>query len=424
MKWILKNGMTLIYEPKDTASVAIQVLVNVGSNHETAKQRGISHFIEHMVFEGTTTRLNARAITNEIEKVGGISNAYTTTTRTCYHAKVPRKHFHIALEIIADILQNPLLRDNDTQRQKHILFKEIDLVTDEPRFHQWVLFQQALFLKHPSRFPTYGTRNTVQRMTSKDLQHFFDTMYHPRNMIMAVVGRVKDVKKEVERLFSAQNKKRCVWPNVHEPAQQKVRIKSEKRKGVSSTYLVVGHRTVPRLHPDSVVLDVIEGIVGRGQSGWMFDEIRNKEGLAYEVGVEVASEQDYGFFATFASVDKKNKDKTKELILSQLKKLEKVPALEVEEAKTYVEGGFLLDFEDTQRLADELLFWEQVGDVRAFYQYLNNIRKVTVADVQRVAKKYFTKPHVIAVIEGSDRFNKNRSPLSSRGVYRNPVSTF
>src|SRR3989344_1043766 len=364
MKWILKNGMTLLYEPKDTASTAIQVLVNVGSNHEHAKQRGISHFIEHMVFEGTTTRPNARAITNEIEKLGGISNAYTTTTRACYHAKVPRKHFHIALEIIADILQNPLLRENDTQRQKHILFKEIDLVTDEPRFHQWVLFQQALFLKHPSRYPTYGTRETVQ---------------------------------------------------------QRIRIKQEKRN-VSSTYLVLGHRTVPRLHPDSVVFDVIEGIVGRGQSGWMFDEIRNKEGLAYEVGVEVASEQDYGFFATFASVDKKNKDKTKELILSQLKKLEKVPALEVEEAKTYVEGGFLLDFEDTQRLADELLFWEQVGDVRAFYQYLNNIRKVTVADVQRVAKKYFTKPHVIAVIEGSDRFNKNRSPLSSRGVYRNPVS--
>ena len=366
MRWMLKNGMTLLYEKKDTASTAVQVLVNVGSNHEHGNQRGISHFMEHMLFEGTTTRLNARAITNEIEKVGGISNAYTTNTRTCYHAKVPRKHFPIALEIISDILQNPLLRESDTQRQKHILFKEIDLVTDEPRFHQWVLFQQALFLKHPSRYPAYGTRETVQKIRAKDLRDFFLANYHPRNMIMAVVGRCDNVKEEVERLVVDRKGKKLVWPDVHEPQQQKIRMKREKRK-ISSTYLVLGHRTVSRLHPDSVVFDVIEGIVGRGQSGWMFDEIRNKEGLAYEVGVEVASEQDYGFFATFVSVDKKNKDKTKKLILEQLKRLDDVPQTEVEEAKTYVEGSFLLDFEDTQRLADELLFWEQVGDAHAFY---------------------------------------------------------
>src|SRR3989344_1507380 len=233
MKWVLKNGMTLLYEPKDTASTAIQVLVNVGSNHEHAKQRGISHFIEHMVFEGTTTRPNARAITNEIEKLGGISNAYTTTTRTCYHAKVPRRHFPIALEIIADILQNPLLRENDTQRQKHILFKEIDLVTDEPRFHQWVLFQQAMFLKHPSRYPTYGTRESVQRMKAADLKKFFDHYYHPRNMTMAVVGRCDTIKDDVERLFARSGQKAVRWETVHEPVQKKIRVKKERRKETS-----------------------------------------------------------------------------------------------------------------------------------------------------------------------------------------------
>ncbi|HLC74543.1 MAG TPA: pitrilysin family protein [Candidatus Nanoarchaeia archaeon] len=398
-KWVLKNGMTLIYEPKETASAAIQVLVNIGSDHEKPEQRGISHFIEHMLFEGTTKRQNARAITNEIEKIGGISNAYTTNARTCYHAKVPRNHFHTALEVTADILQNSLLRQSDTERQKHILFKEIDLVTDEPRFHQWVLFQQALFLKHPSRFPTYGSRKTVQRITAQDLKKFYREYYHPKNMSMAIVGNVGDVKSKVEKMFMRVQKPQQKWAIMTEPPQRTVRVKKESRK-VTSTYIVLGHRTAPRLHPDSYVLDIIEGILGRGQSGWMFDEIRNKEGLAYEVGTEMASERDYGFFATFASIDKKNKKKTQDLIFAQLKKLQRVAKEDVEESKTYVEGSFLLDYEDTQRLADELLYWEQMGDVQGFYKYLDRIRAVTVRDVRRVAKKYFTKPYAMAMIEG------------------------
>jgi len=399
-RWVLKNGMTLLYEPKRTASVTVQVLVNVGSDWEK-RLFGISHFIEHMVFEGTKKRKDAKEITNAVEKVGGVSNAYTTNARTCYHIKVPKKHFDVALDVTADTLINPLFRPKDTERQKNIIFKEIDLVTDEPRYHQWILFQKALFLKHPSRNPTYGTRASVKNVRSEDLWKFFRDNYYPKNMIIAIVGEVKDVKRKVETIFNNKSEKK--WATkaiVHEPEQKSVRVKKEKRKDQESTYLIIGHRTVPRLHKDSYAVDIIGGILGRGQSGWMFDEIRNKRGLAYEVGTEQANELDFGFFATFSSVDSKNVEKVKELILQQLKKLEKVSRMDVQEAKTYIEGSYLLDSEDTQKVADELLFWEQMGDAQGHKRYLKKIQAVSVDDVRRVAKKYFSKPYVMAVIEG------------------------
>ncbi len=399
-KWVLKNGMTLLYEQKKTASVAVQVLVNVGSDWEK-KLFGIAHFIEHMVFEGTKKRKDAKEITNAVEKVGGVSNAYTTNARTCYHIKVPKKHFEVALDVTADTLLNPLFRAKDTERQKNILFKEIDLVTDEPRYHQWILFQKTLFVKHPSRNPTYGSRKTVGMVRSADLWSFFNEYYHPRNMIIAVVGDVRNVKKKVEEMFNRKSTKgRMTKEKVHEPVQEKIKVAKEKRKDQESTYLALGHRTVPRLHKDSYVFDVIDGILGRGQSGWMFDEIRNKRGLAYEAGTEKAAESDFGFFATFSSIDKKNVEKVKSLILEQLKKLENVSAQDVQEAKTYIEGSYLLDSEDTQKLADELLYWEQMGDAQRYKQYLKRIYAVRVEDVRRVAKAYFRKPYVMAVIEG------------------------
>ena len=398
-KWILTNGLRLIYVKKPTSSVALQVLVNVGSNWENPRYRGISHFIEHMVFEGTDKRSNAKEIANEIERVGGEINAYTSNERTCFYAKVLGKHFDTALDVMADILQRPLLREEDVERQKNILFKEIDLVTDEPRFHQWVLFQQTMFRKHPSRYPTYGTRASVRRVTGHDLHKFFQKYYLPKNMTLAIVGNVPGVRKKVERAFSKKKGKILPQRMVTEPAQRGTRVKKEKRN-VANTYVVLGHRTVPRWHKDSYVLDVIDAILGRGQSGWMFDEIRNRHGLAYEVGTQHVTEKDYGFFATHLSANKKDVRKVKRLILDQLKRLERLTPDELHEAKTYLEGDFFLSHEDTQKLADEIVFWEQMGNAKWLNDYVKKIKSVSLKDVRRVAKAYLRKNYCLAIIEG------------------------
>lgn len=397
-RWTLKNGMRLVYMHRPTDSVALQVLVHVGSNDEPPQLRGVSHFIEHMVFEGTQKRQRARDISNEIEKVGGDINAYTSNERTCFYAKVLKKHFDSALDVLADILQRPLFRKEDVERQKDILFKEIDLVTDEPRFHQWVLFQQTLFKKHPCRYPTYGTRRTVKGTTAQDVRDHFSKYYFPGNMVFSVVGDVDNVKERIERAFT--NKKgTAAKRKFTEPAQVSTRVKKERRH-VANTYVVLGHQTVPRWHKDSYALDVIDGVLGRGQSGWMFDDIRNRHGLAYEVGTQHVAENDYGFFATYLSIDRNNVERVKNMILEQLERIQRISPEELSEAKTFIEGSFYLENEDTQKLADEVVIWEQIGNALEFKEYIKKIRSVTIEDVKRAAKKFFTKQYTMVVIEG------------------------
>lgn len=397
-KVVLKNGLTVLYYPKPSAAVILQAMVKVGSNNETAAERGIVHFLEHILFEGTVKRPTNRDITNEIERIGGDFNAYTTGDRTCFHIKVLKKHFPIAVDVLADMLQHSLFKPADITKEKNVVLKEIDLVYDDPRFYQWVLFQKHLFRQHPSRYPTYGDKKVIHKLTREKILKYFQRYYRPNNMVVSIVGDVPGWNREILHKFRGPPAPIPRRSPVPEPATTKNQERREKKK-IVNTYLVLGYKTVPRGHADSYVLDVINGILGRGQSGCLFTEIRAKKGLAYEVGSQQAAELTAGYFAAYASIDRKNVTLVKKLILEEFDKIKSVPAQEVQEAKEFVEGDYLLDIEELPKLADQLLFWEQVKDARLVPEYVPRIRKVTVADVQRVAQKYFQK-YTCVVLEG------------------------
>lgn len=394
----LKNGLTVIYTERDTASVAVEVLVKAGSNDEQEDERGISHFIEHILFDGTKNRGSSQLISNEIEKIGGELNAYTSNERTCFFAKVLQKHFDVALDVLADLLQNPLFSAEDVNKEKKVVGKEIDLVNDEPRFYQWVLFQKSIFEKHQARFPTYGSKRVIAGLDRKKIKEYYKRYYRPNNIVVAITGKVEGWKKKVEKKFVFKRGKQVKRKKIAEPENRKNKFKKEKRK-INSSYLVLGYKTVPRKHPDSYPLDAINAVLGRGQSGWMFDEIRSKRALAYEVGTQHACDQSYGFFAAYLSCSKKNLEMARLLILEQLRRLKTISAEELQEAKDYLEGDYLLEIEDTQKLADNLCFWEQVGDARLMEKYISRIKKVKVSDVQKAAEKYF-KNYCLVIIEG------------------------
>lgn len=398
-KFRLKNGLTVIYVEKPSQSVAVEVLVKVGSNNEEVEELGISHFIEHMLFEGTKKRGSSREIANEIEKIGGELNAYTSNERTCYFARVLNKHFDKALEVIADILQNPLFREEDIEKQRKIILKEIGLVTDEPRFHQWVLFGKALFKKHPARNPTYGTIKTVKAIKKKQILDYYRKYYQANNLVVSVVGRVKGLKKKVEEKFVMGKGKKLKLKLVKEPKQTRVRVLKERRR-TANTYMVLGYRGVSRDNWDSYVLDVISAVLGRGQSGWMFDTIRSQYGLAYEVGVQHVAENDHGFFGIHLSTDKNKMNLVKKLIFEVLEKLRKISDEDLKEAKEYIEGDFLLENEDTQKVGDNVVVWEHLTKASDFVDYIKRVKKVTKADIKRVVDKYFTKNYCLAVVEG------------------------
>jgi predicted Zn-dependent peptidase len=397
-KEVLANGITVIYEKTNTRSVVVQVMVKTGSNQEDANERGLSHFLEHLLFEGTTNRPNNKEISEEIEKIGGDINAYTSNERTSFYVKVLAKHYCIAVEILADILQNPLFRNEDIKREKNVVLKEIDMVLDEPRFYQWVMLQKNLFKKHPCRFPTYGKKENIKKLTRENIVDFFYKYYIPNNMIISVVGNIKDWKKELNKHFIAKKSKLPIYKYPKEPKDKKVTVVKEK-KNISSTYMVMGFKTVSKNNNDAYPLEIINTIMGRGQSSRMFTEIRTKLGLAYDVGSSHIAEVSYGYFAIYACVDKKKVNKTKEVILKEIEGLKNISDKELKEAKTAIEGEFYLDIEDPQKRADQLLFWEQAKDAHELDNFISNINKVKISDVKRVIEKYFHN-YTFAVLEG------------------------
>lgn len=399
-KFELKNGLTIIIEKKPIETTTIQATVKVGSNNENKKINGISHFIEHMLFEGTKKRPNSQIISNEIESLGGELNAYTCNERTCFYIRVPKKHFDKALDITADILQNPLFNEKNIEKERKIILKEIDLHKDEPRFHQWILFTKTLFKKHPAKLPTYGTVEAVKRITRKDLLNYYHKYYVPNNTIILVVGNFnKNIVNKIKNQFkNLKPKKLSKTKKIKEPKQNKIEIKKEKRK-ILSSYMVMGYKTPPRKNKDSYVLDVIRSILGRGQSGKIFDEIRNKRGLAYEVGVHHDPSINYGFFAVYLNTDKKNIKKIIQLIIKEFENLKNLTSKELKEAKGFLIGQHILENEDPKELADELSYWESIKDAELLNKYIKEINKINKKDILRVANKYLTKNYTLAMIE-------------------------
>jgi len=385
-KYRLKNGITVLFEKNSSKSVAVEIVFNVGSNFEDNKVSGISHYLEHMLFEGTKKRKTSRDIANEIEKYGAEFNAYTNGERTAFFIKIINKKFDNALDILSDMVANPTFDEKIMEKEKKVILKEINMVTDDPRQYQWVLFQRKLFTKHPAGNPTYGNVKTVKNINRKVLVEYYGKYYVPNNMIISISGNVGKVNEKIKKYFGKLKPKKIDRrKSVEEPPQTKVRKFVEKRN-IQNSYMVLGYQSVTRKHPDSYVFDVINGILGRGQSGWMFNEIRNKMGLAYNVGISHEQEGDYGYFSVYAGLDKKYIEKAIKIIFEQFKKLQEINWEDLEDAMTFIEGNYTLNMEDNFQYADTVAFWENIKDSSLVNSYLKKIRMVTIVDVKRVSQ--------------------------------------
>jgi predicted Zn-dependent peptidase len=393
---VLQNGLKVIYEHKDSNAVCILASVFAGSNSEEPRIAGISHFIEHMLFEGTAKRKDSFAVSNEIESLGGDLNAATSNERTFYYIKVLNKHFNKAVDVLSDILFHPLFEPSILKKEKRVIIDEIKLVNDQPRYYQWILFQNTLFKRHPARNAVYGTIDTIDGLARSDVLGYYRSHYRPNNMVVVIVGNVPDVFSKVSAYFDAPAAVVPLIRAIEEPPADKPVVKRIQRKTLQS-YVVIGWKTPPRNHKDSYTLDVIRGILGRGQSGKIFDEIRTKRGLAYDVGVLHNPSTDFGYFAIYVNTNKKNIPSVQAIILDEIAGLKNATQTELNEAKTFLEGEFLLQAEDNQKLADLIAFWSQAVDGESVKDYLKRIKAVTAADISSVIKKYF-KNHTMVVI--------------------------
>ena len=394
----LKNGLSLLISKRKSDSVIVAAQVNVGANDEIDSNRGISHFLEHMLFEGTKTR-TSQEIANEIEKLGGELNAYTGHDRTVYYAVVPKKNFKIALEIISDIIKNPILDIKTIEKERKVILDEVNLTTDDPKFHQFVLFLKNLYKKHPIRHPLYGYKKIISKIARDDLMAYYNKFYVPNNISVAIVGDVQNVEKTAEKYFGQLKQKKLETKLFFdEPAIRKPVIAEEKRK-ILQSYIVFGYRAPCRKDKDSYAFDVIRAVLAKGQSSRLFDELRTKRGLCYFVGGSYEAGFDYGYFAIYVGTDKKNIGEVVNIIKKEIKSLLTISKNDLDEAKTFIEGSLLIDNENSRKLADTLLFLDYIDDKLDIKDYLKNIRNVTKEDIIKAAKSYFGENYVLSVIK-------------------------
>jgi predicted Zn-dependent peptidase len=399
-KFKLKNGLTVIWEPRKSDSVAIEVCIGTGSNNEKSSFAGMSHFLEHMIFEGTSTR-STKQISEAIENVGGELNAATSNERTFFYVKIPKSKLDLGLDILSDMVKNPALDPKIMEKERRVVLEEIKMVNDQPIMYQWVLFEKSLFKKHPTRNPVYGRVESVKSITRNQMLNYYKKWYVPGNITLCVVGDTRnsrDMRRKIEKRFGDMKpKKKPKIPKVIEPQDKKPTIKREKRD-TKQAYFVLGYKTVPRTHKDSFALDVISAIFSKGLSGRINEEIRVKRGLAYSVGTNHDAKNDYGFFIFYLNCAKKNLGLCKSIMLDEVDKLSNLTSKEIGEAKDHIIGRVLLDKENSQRRADELAFWEFIKDARLSDTYVPNIRKVTKKDIIRVRNKFFHDNYTMVVI--------------------------
>jgi predicted Zn-dependent peptidase len=285
------------------------------------------------------------------------------------------------------------------QKEKGVILDEIKMLHDDPKAFQWILFLETLFKKNRIRLPVYGDLKIIRNLKRDALLSFYKKYYSSKNIIVSVAGNVKNIKSLVEKQFSSLNSSPVSrWKNPVEIKHTKLESKKKVHK-TNQTYFLLGYKTPPAKHKDAPVLDVVRAILDRGQSSRLFDEIRSKRGLAYAVGAAHEDALTYGYFVVSVITNKKNVPRVRRVVLEQLQ-LPSLSQKELDEAKQYLEGSLILSNEDNLERVERNAVCEFLG--RDHKKYMAALKRVSLADVRRVVKKYFHKHFTETIIEQKD----------------------
>lgn len=385
----LKNKITVVsQEFKDRESVAVGIWVGSGGRSEDDRIKGAAHFFEHMAFKGSR-KYSCSEIKEKVEGVGGALNAFTAEEQTCFFAKVPRKHFPQTFDILADIVFFPNLDKKDLDKERTVILEEIKMYHDLPQFRVVELLDGLLWPNHPLGKSLAGTPESVGALSVADLRAFHRQHYVPDNVVVSVCGRMnhKDALGLVsKKLAGIKGKKNGLFV----PAQndQKKPQAAFFRKDIEQMHVALGALGLETNHKDLYVLGVLNIILGGNMSSRLFNEVREKRGLAYAISSGVKSLDDTGLLMIRAGVDNKKIVGAVEVILKELAKIRKngVSDDEFKRAKDYFLGQLLLGLEDT---LDHMLW---IGEtvisrdrVRSAQDVIQEVNRVKLVDIKRVA---------------------------------------
>jgi predicted Zn-dependent peptidase len=411
---ILDNGLTVITETMPhVRSVAVGIWVKRGSRHERPEQGGISHFIEHMVFKGTRRR-SAEQIAAEVDSIGGHMDAFTAKEYAAFHLKVLDQHLPLAVDILGDIVRHPLFAEQDIAREKKVVFEEMSMVEDTPDDLVMELFNDVLWPDHPLGRPILGTRRVVRGFTRAELLSFFRRTYHPGNVVVAAAGRLEHaalVDMAATHLGSLANgtRARAVTP----PVPRTRSIVRDKRE-LEQVHLCLGTPAYSQVHADRHGAYVLNTVLGGSMSSRLFQNVREKRGLAYSISSGLAGYSDAGNLTVYAGTSRERLDEVLRLTVAELRRLkhEPVPADELRRAKDHLKGSVMLSLESTgsrmSHLARQEIYFGGLMDLDAT---LEAIERVHADDVQRIANELFQGQPALSVLGRLNGYRPDRSAL-------------
>lgn len=400
----LDNGLQIITCPMPgMESAAIGVWVSVGGRYETLAQQGISHFIEHLLFKGSQKR-SALEISKAIEGVGGSINAYTSEEYTCYFVKVRGKHQSLALDVLLDMVINPLFNPEDVEKERLVVKEEMHMVLDHPSYYVHELVHKLMWSEHPLGRMLLGREKTIDSIKRSDIVDFQTKNYFPNNMLISAAGNidVKSLIKDTERyLKAATNYKKSKFKGF-KSVQTQPQLEISK-KSTEQTHVCIGLRSVKREDPDRYAVKLISTILGENMSSRLFQVIREKYGLAYDISSNISYFKDTGGLVVSAGVKSNNLEKFIGLVLQELTKIKEnsVKKTELNRAKEFYEGQLALGFEKTMtRMLWMGEYLTSTGKVPTTAEVLRDVQKVTVDDVYRVVRKIFINDNLNVAIIG------------------------
>jgi predicted Zn-dependent peptidase len=413
---VLANGVRVITEPMaHVRSVSLGVWITTGSRVETPDQNGISHFIEHMVFKGTSHR-SAEEIARSVDSIGGGLDAFTAKEMVSYNTKVLDEHLPLALDVLADMVLHPLFRNEDIEKEKGVILEELKMEVDNPEYLLHEIFTSNFWKDHPIGKPILGTKDTVRKFDRGMIHHYYHRYYSPSNILITAAGNLKhDNLVELTRQhFEGLKVNGTLTPDAA-PVPH-ARLVFRNKASLEQTHLYMGVPAYAFPHELRFACYALNTVLGGGMSSRLFQNIREKLGLAYAVYSELTMYRDAGCLAIYAGTSTEAARKVIDSIVAELRELKEnlVPADELRRAKDHLKGSFMLGLESTSSRMGNLARQEMY--FKRFYtldEMIQSIENVTAEQVQQIAREFFDPENItLAMLGNLGDFRVKREDLA------------
>ena len=401
---VLPNGLTVITEEmKHIRSVSIGIWIKSGSRDEDPHWNGISHFIEHMVFKGTKHR-SAEDIARQVDSIGGNMDAFTAKECVCFNVKILDEHMPVAMDVLSDLVLNPTFDAHDISRERGVILEEIKMDEDSPDYLVHEIFTQNFWKDHPLGKPILGTKDSVKRFEREPVLGFYSERFSPGNVIICAAGSLRHgefvglVKKHFEHMKPVKNGFHSSQPSIVP------RIIMRNKKSLEQVQICVGVPSHPIAHERRHASYILNTLLGGGMSSRLFQNIRERQGLAYAIYSDLNPYRDTGCLSVYAGTSRESAAKVVQSIVSEFRKLksEEVPAEELRRSKDQLKGSLMLSLESStarmSNLARQAMYFDR------FYtmdELLQKIESVTAAELKELANEFFQTESIAVTVLGN-----------------------